>query len=113
MSSDIPDWLRDLAPDASDDEPHADYDTESAEDTPEQVYADPMDDLRRGMDQADVEIAEEEVKRAQARPVRVGGMFPWQVMVLSILLFFNIAIIGFLFLMVLGRFDFSALLLLL
>jgi hypothetical protein len=89
--SDELDWLSDLVPKAEEASP--------AETSPEDV--DLLDDLR---DEMILTEAEPAVVAEKLRPQRsVGGMLPWQVFFLSVMMFLDIAVVGFLFLVILGR----------
>jgi hypothetical protein len=63
-----------------------------------------MDELRSQVepltDEEDVDAPPSEKLQ---KPVTLAGMVPWQLAILSILLFLDIAIIGLLFLLMLGR----------
>lgn len=88
--SDELDWLSDLVPKKTEE-------ASPPETAPETV--DLLDDLREEM--AVMETAPvAEKSRAQRR---VGGMLPWQVFFLSVLMFLDVAIVGLLFLVMLGR----------
>lgn len=116
MSSDMPDWLSELMP-AADEEPPQKAAPEDAdlmplhtdaksslrarpqEAAPEDV--DMMDDLRSQV------VAQETApvvapKKARSRYV-LGGLLPWQVFFLSVLLFLDVAVVGMLFLVMLER----------
>ncbi len=119
MSSDMPDWLSELMPVSDEDEPLQKAAPASAgvrplppEATPAQrtrppeaapASVDLMDDLRS-------QVAAQETapavapKKARSRSRYVaGGLLPWQAFFLSVLLFLDVAVIGLLFLVMLGR----------
>lgn len=131
MSSDMPDWLRDLSRGVENAE-----DNMPAEPEPEPEI-DPLADLRSQMNEEPESAAsmpaadsrhrgesKREVvnslierlgsdkpesrragSRSQSSRSRRGamGLLPWQSFVLSVLLFFDIAFVGMLFLVMLGR----------
>ena len=66
-----------------------------------------MDELRSQVEPLPEEIHPEDTGTPKRRKrVTFMGMVPWQLAVLSIMLFLNIAIIGLLFLTILGRIAF-------
>lgn len=89
--SDELDWLSDLVP-KTEEAPAPDT-------VPENV--DMLDDLREEM------VVTEPAPVAAANRPRVGrsigGLLPWQVFFLSVLMFLDVAIVGLLFLVMLGR----------
>jgi hypothetical protein len=117
MSGDMPDWLSELMPVSEEEEPlqkaapedknviplrtdaQASQRARPQEAAPEGV--DLMDDLRS-------QVAAQEVapvvapKKVRSRYV-LGGLLPWQAFFLSVLLFLDVAIVGMLFLVMLGR----------
>lgn len=101
--SDMPDWLRELAVDRDQDDleaelPSLELRPEAEEPAPDAFVGELRDQFDAG---PAVELAD-----ATRRPRTLAGMRPWQVFVLTLLLFLNIAVIGCLFLTVLGRFSF-------
>ena len=63
-----------------------------------------MDELRSQVEPLpEEELKSEPTKELPGKPVRFAGMVPWQLAILSIMLFLDIAIIGLLFLTMLGR----------
>lgn len=109
MSGDMPDWLRGLAPDMEDEETPAAPAPVLAEE-PENEGLDLMADLRNQMDVAETPEPTA-ADLARPRPGRQTkattkselSLRPWQQFVLSVLLFLDVAIIGLLFLVMLGR----------
>jgi hypothetical protein len=111
MSEDFPDWLRDLAPEDAegDDMPSqtpqdlasplpAEEENESAAGNADW---DMLGDLRGEMEVEEAASEESESRRPSSR--RIAGLLPWQRFVLALLAFFDIAFVGFLFLVMLGR----------
>ena len=124
----IPDWLIELAENADkdDSEQTGENITEMLSEGQTEVLPEPppvytpesgfleepvtlMDELRSQVDA----IPEEEDHREREpdaakprKPISFAGMVPWQLAVLSIMLFLDIAIIGLLFLTMLGRISF-------
>ncbi len=117
MSSDMPDWLRDLSKGITNADEDMSMEPElEAEPEPELPAApDPMADLRSQMGGDEFESVEAmpEPVRAAPRPRRrrggsgnkrnALGLLPWQGFFLSVLLFFDIAFVGLLFLVMLQR----------
>jgi len=120
MSSDMPDWLAGLvsAPEDEDDDqpltaaaqPQVAAAPPQAAASPSQATARPqvgafededmMADLRSQV------AVEEPVPAPSARRTRsryIFGLLPWQVFFLSVLMFLDVAVIGMLFLVMLGR----------
>lgn len=125
----IPNWLIELAEDAENDD-NEDADdvtndieypdqTEDAQETEEltEQYAgsqassgfleEPvalMDELRSQVDpQRDEMVPVKTGTEESVKPVSFLGMLPWQIAILSVFLFLDIAVIGLLFLAMLGR----------
>lgn len=116
MSTDMPDWLSELMPASEEDDllqkatsedaslmplhtdAKASRRARSQEAAPEDV--DVMDDLRS---QVAVQEAVPAIvsKKARSRYV-IGGLLSWQVFFLSVLLFLDVAVVGMLFLVMLG-----------
>jgi len=102
MSDDM-DWLSELVP-GGEDEAAGEAVPEAAE--PFAVTASGessglLDDLRTEMVAAEAEPA---TAAERSRPRRsLGGLLPWQLFFLSVLLFLDIGIIGLLFLVMSGR----------
>ena len=116
MSEDFPDWLRDLAPEDAEDKemPFREPQTSAPQDLPSQVSAEEeterpvrnddwemLGDLRGEMEAEEVSSEEPQPRRKSGR--RIAGLLPWQRFVLALLAFFDIAFVGFLFLVMLGR----------
>lgn len=89
--SDELDWLSDLV--------RTKEDAPSSEEPSETV--DVLDGLREEIAVSGALQPDEEVKPRAQRAI--GGMLPWQVFFLSVLMFLDIAIVGMLFLVMLGR----------
>jgi hypothetical protein len=112
MASDMDEWLRDLAPPEEDDELEAVEVAEAPPDAEDVGGLDLMDDLR-GQFVGDEDVVEVEDERRERRGLNLNvslqqlnlglGLLPWQQFVLSLLLFLDIAVIGVLFLVMLGR----------
>lgn len=112
MSEDLPDWLRDIAPrDAEDDdgpaqEPSAPVTSSPVADENERAVEggdwDMLGDLREGME-AEAAVSEEDPTSRRKSSRRIAGLLPWQRFVLALLAFFDIAFVGFIFLVILGR----------
>ncbi|HOU13181.1 MAG TPA: hypothetical protein PKZ84_08685 [Anaerolineae bacterium] len=119
MSSDMPDWLSELVSVSDDDEPLQKAAPASASvmplipdasppqrarpPEPAPANVDLMDDLRS---QVAAQEAAPAVAPKKARPRSryvAGGLLPWQAFFLSVLLFLDVAVIGLLFLVMLGR----------
>jgi len=112
MSDDMPDWLAGLvsAPEDEDDdqllaavvEPQASAVQPQASVAQPQVAfedEDLMADLR-----SQVAVEEDPAPAArQTRSRHVFGLLPWQIFFLAVLMFLDVAVIGFLFLVMLGR----------
>ncbi|MBN2004209.1 MAG: hypothetical protein JXA21_12710 [Anaerolineae bacterium] len=118
MSNDMPDWLRDLSKGIND---SADDISMEMEPEPElelepqlQPEPDPMADLRSQMnEESERAVAEPMPAKAAPRARRrssskrgVMGLLPWQGFFLSVLLFLDVAFVGLLFLVMLGRVAF-------
>ncbi len=109
MSEDFPDWLRDLAPeDAEDDDipspaslGASSLAAEEDESATENDDWDMLGDIR-GEIESEEAAAEETVSRRKSSR-RIAGLLPWQRFVLALLAFFDIAFVGFIFLVILGR----------
>ncbi|MGC9469723.1 MAG: hypothetical protein ACP5HS_14095 [Anaerolineae bacterium] len=131
--SDIPDWLVELAAqqsqDDSEEEAESEWDflrdepepelepeleplaTERLQDqgppepTPDMEEGELVETLRSQVDAEDEEpeVQEEAVASGPAFSLRIPGLLPWQQFVLAVLLFLDIAVIGLLFLVMLGR----------
>ncbi len=106
MNEELPDWLRDIAPEDDEDDldilgPDMVVEEESSEDL--------MTSLRTGLQGSD---ADEEADAVSTSRRSGGGagifdfLFPWQRFILSVFLFLDILVIGLLFLTVLGRIAF-------
>ncbi len=104
----VPDWLSELAPEAESDDAPDMMEDASAEDL------DLMDDLRGqlGGEGAGAEAApvpksspkrRRNVKKSSRGASSSLGLQAWQRFVLSVLLFFNVAVIGLMLLIMLGR----------
>ncbi len=98
MSSDVPDWLNELAP-RSDEETQADVEDAEANDI------DLMSDLRSQMETSEETETNEPRRTARRRQNRQLelNLLPWQRFFLSILLFLDVTVVGLLFLVMLGR----------
>ncbi|MFP4393848.1 MAG: hypothetical protein ACLFTI_01180 [Anaerolineales bacterium] len=114
MSEDFPDWLRDLAPgDAEEDDTPSPESlslgasspvmpaVEEDESAVENDDWDMLGDLRGEMEVEETASEETVARRQSSR--RIAGLLPWQRFVLALLAFFDIAFVGFLFLVMLGR----------
>ena len=118
MSSDMPDWLSELVPISEEEEqprqtaPPEDVDlmplhtdakasrrVKPQEAAPEDV--DLMADLRSQVAASEAPPAAAATK-ARSRYV-LGGLLPWQLFFLSVLLFLDVAVVGMLFLVMLER----------
>lgn len=123
--SDIPDWLVGLAAQRDDDEedeipaqeqelepePSA-WESREIERAEAPVFAPDVDDEAEALDMMSAlrsQVESEAEEQAAAVPdrrtsgFRIPGLVPWQQFVLSVLLFMDIAVIGLLFLVMLGR----------
>lgn len=110
MSSDMPDWLKDLSRGVTNDDEEDMLVEPEPEPEPE---LDPLADLRSQMGGDELESVEPmpEPVRAASRPRRRSGgsrrnamgLLPSQSFFLSVLLFFDIAFVGLLFLVMLQR----------
>ena len=109
----IPSWLIELAESAENEDKDRDpTSVETPDQRPESGFLEEevnlMDELRS---QVEVEpMPDEEVEEASVdemkepkKQVTFAGLVPWQQAVLSVLLFLDIAVIGLLFLAMLGR----------
>jgi len=122
MSSDMPDWLAGLvsAPEDEDDDqpltaaawPQASAVQPQAAAPPPQATARPqVSAFEDGDIMADLrsQVAVEEpiptpsTRRRRSRSRYVFGLLPWQIFFLSVLMFLDVAVIGLLFLVMLGR----------
>ena len=115
MGEDFPDWLRELAPEEAEDEDipsreppaPASPSPASAPVEEDDVSAagnddwDMLGDLRGEMEAEEAASEESKPRRKPSR--RIAGLLPWQRFVLALLAFFDIAFVGFLFLVMLGR----------
>lgn len=107
----IPSWLIELAESAenNDSDQTPDQLTEElSEQRPESGFLEEpvtlMDELRSQVEPSpEEELADEPVKKQPKKQISLAGMLPWQQAVLSVLLFLDIAVIGILFLAMLGR----------
>lgn len=100
MSNDMSDWLSELTPRSEDEDRTENEPTDSL---------DLMADLRNQMD-----VTEEAPPPRESRPPTRSrnidlGLLPWQQFFLSMLLFLDVAIVGLLFLVMLGRMVIPAL----
>jgi len=94
MSSDTPDWLSELTPRSEDESETENEPTDSL---------DLMADLRNQIDVAEEATPPKESRtRGRSRNIDLG-LLPWQQFFLSVLLFLDVAIVGLLFLVMLGR----------
>lgn len=108
MSGDMPDWLAGLVSntDEEEEQPQAavspfQVDAARSQPTaPESV--DLMADLRSQVAEADAAPLPVAKKKSRSRYV-VGGLLPWQLFFLSVLMLLDVAVIGMLFLVMLGR----------
>lgn len=92
MSVETPNWLSEITSAADNDQ----------EDTLDDLNL--MDDLRDQIDTADVITPAEEASISRRKRASFEfGMHPWQLFFLSVLLFLDVAIVGLLFLIILGR----------
>ena len=97
MGIETPDWLSEIAAEGealdNDEQEGASFDDLGL-----------MDDLRSQMDAEDIITPADEVSRASRRRASLEfGMLAWQRFFLSVLLFLDVAIVGLLFLIILGR----------
>ena len=109
----IPSWLIELAESAEGDEGGETPNQEPIQVTdqlPESGFLEEpvtlMDELRSQVVEEpvpDETVLEEPKNEILMKPIAFAGMVPWQIAVLSVLLFFDIAVIGMLFLAMLGR----------
>ena len=104
MGEELPDWLRDIAPDDEEDDEFSII----TEGLPDDVSDDDlMDSLRTELDEADEASSEPETRQigssALERMDFVRILLPWQRFVLSVFLFLDVLVIGLLFLTMLGR----------
>ncbi len=104
MGEELPDWLRDIAPDDEEDDEFSII----TEGVPDDVSDDDlMDSLRTELDEADEASSEPEARQigssALERMDFVRILLPWQRFVLSVFLFLDVLVIGLLFLTMLGR----------
>jgi hypothetical protein len=104
----IPSWLIELAENAENND--SDQSTEKLPDQlPESGFLEEpvtlMDELRSQMEPLPEDEPKEEVEEEvrPTMPMSFAGMVPWQLAVLSVLIFLDIAVIGMLFLTILGR----------
>ncbi|HQE91905.1 MAG TPA: hypothetical protein PLH19_04385 [Anaerolineae bacterium] len=117
MSSDMPDWLLELMPAAEGEEPRQKAVAEDRQvmplraDTQAEPYTKPQEAAPAdvdGLDDLRHQVAVQEAAQVMAAqkahsPYVFGGLLPWQAFFLSVLLFLDVAIIGMLFLIMLGR----------
>lgn len=89
---DLPDWLRELTPQETDD-------AGTAATTPGWLHEVPPEAPAAPPEPA----APRTSRRRRSRRSATGGLQPWQRFVLALLLFLNVAIIGLLLLTMLGR----------
>jgi len=116
MGEDFPDWLRELAPEEAEDEdipsreppaPASPSPASASAPVEEDEIAagnddwDMLGDLRGEMEAEEAASEESKPRRKSSR--RIAGLLPWQRFVLALLAFFDIAFVGFLFLVMLGR----------
>ncbi|MBN1875371.1 MAG: hypothetical protein JXA33_14170 [Anaerolineae bacterium] len=102
MSNAFPDWLRDLAPE--DDEPLASQPAMTIQQSVDVEDEGMMDDLRRQMGAVDTEPGPETARPAVSSGAsNFGGLVAWQRFVLSLFLFLDVAVVGMMFLVMLGR----------
>ncbi len=104
MGEELPDWLRDIAPDDEEDDEFSII----TEEVPEDVSDDElMDSLRTELDEAEEVLSESEDRQigggALDRVDFIRILLPWQRFVLSVCLFLDVLVIGLLFLTMLGR----------
>lgn len=109
--SDMPDWLAELAPmdedeEASEAAPASPAPAPQSSPAPappsEDVEPDPMDDLRGQFEELE-DDTEEDMDAGEGFILQVGGLAPWQLFFLSVLLFLDVAIVGLMFMFMLGR----------
>lgn len=116
----IPNWLIELAESADNDDNEENQDAVPSEVTIRQPEQQPrsgfleepvtlMDELRSQVVEEtfpdDNRQKEFELEKS-FKPIAFAGMLPWQLAVLSFLLFVDIAVVGLLFLAMLGRISF-------
>lgn len=89
---DMPDWLRELTPQETDDADTAAATPDWLREVTPETPATPEEPA-----------APRPSRRRRSRRSASGGLRPWQRFVLALLLFLNVAIIGLLFLTMLGR----------
>ena len=127
----IPDWLIELAENAENEDTEqireelteslADQPTESLPEQPTEIAIESpltqvpdsgfleepvalMDELRSQVEpQFAEELQDEPPAERLKKPISFAGMVPWQLAILSIMIFLDIAIVGLLFLAILGR----------
>ncbi|TFG65711.1 MAG: hypothetical protein E4H27_10610 [Anaerolineales bacterium] len=103
----IPSWLIELAESAENDD--ADLPpNQPTEQIPESGYLEEpvtlMDELRSQVEpMPEEQLHNEPDKNEPKKQISLAGMLPWQQAVLSVMLFLDIAVIGLLFLAMLGR----------
>lgn len=113
MSSGMPDWLAELAAQSED---SGDVVGQLAPDSGAVGDIGDLDDLRTQIESSDTFAVDEdsgdlEQPRSSSRKGKKRGrvskgLLAMQRFVLSVLLFFNVAVIGFIFMIILGRFAF-------
>lgn len=89
---DLPDWLRELTPQETNDADSAAPPPDWRREVTPEAPAAPQEPA-----------APRSSRRRRSRRSAAGGLRPWQRFVLALLLFLNVAIIGLLFLTMLGR----------
>jgi hypothetical protein len=98
MSEELPDWLRDIAPDDEEEDEFSII----ADELPDDVSDDElMDSLRTELDETEEALYEPEVRQSGSGVL--DFLLPWQRFVLSVFLFLDVLVIGLLFLTMLGR----------
>lgn len=65
-----------------------------------------MDSLRSQVEAVDDDEMFEDAQPTRSIALRIPGLLPWQQFVLAVLLFLDIGVIGFIFLVMLGRISF-------
>ncbi len=105
MSEDIPDWLQELSPFGGEEAAPSQEPPEPESAAQEEVNVEPaVDDLRQMVAMEESPPREKSRPRQRSRDRRSdGGMLPWQRLVLAVLLFLDVAVVGMMFLIMLGR----------